>query len=713
MRINNMTTTNIKKRFLFLTGLLKQNNFSADQIKLVKKAFEFANLKHGSQIRKSGEPYMIHPLETAIYLAEWKMDVSTIITGLLHDVLEDTDCTREDMEKRFGKTILEMVETVTKVSKVSQETRSKETYDKENSEYIIRVIMSVSSNLRSVIVKIADRMHNMETINHLKKEKQIRIASETFNIYANIAGRLGLYHQKTRLLDLSFQVLEPEKYESIKNMIDTSLKNCRESLNNVSQQIKDILTSKGIDFTVVERIKGIYSTYKKIEKGIDIKNIHDLFALRIITNREDIECYRILGLIHINFTFLPQTFKDYISSPKLNLYQSLHTTITFRKVLLEIQIRNSAMDKTANFGVAAHWLYKQNEEDIKEVTSELMFDILNNSDKEISKKIKNIQLTKIYDVLLLNNNKWYVVNEGSTVLDLAYRYKPEKIFYLKTVFKEGVPVDLNYNPIKDDVLSFEYNDGHEVLAHHSWEEYVTFEDAKKIFRSLATDNDEPNKLVRELKNALKDKLESAKEIKRRLAFLNFNTLESYLEFYKNFSNKEIVYGFLSKTRKWKKYYLELSKGISKYELLLYNIKDKNIFNCKKAIFTECCTKLPGMDIIGVLNKGVLFIHRFDCERVSDKSKKFILEWDLDKATELTRSYPATLIININSKIFKINPIIHFITSKGFEIDSFDSSLKEDNKVLTFKLQVNKINNLNLLITELTYKFEQISSVKFK
>ncbi|WP_229503135.1 RelA/SpoT family protein [Malacoplasma penetrans] len=708
-----MTTTNIKKRFLFLTGLLKQNNFSADQIKLVKKAFEFANLKHGSQIRKSGEPYMIHPLETAIYLAEWKMDVSTIITGLLHDVLEDTDCTREDMEKRFGKTILEMVETVTKVSKVSQETRSKETYDKENSEYIIRVIMSVSSNLRSVIVKIADRMHNMETINHLKKEKQIRIASETFNIYANIAGRLGLYHQKTRLLDLSFQVLEPEKYESIKNMIDTSLKNCRESLNNVSQQIKDILTSKGIDFTVVERIKGIYSTYKKIEKGIDIKNIHDLFALRIITNREDIECYRILGLIHINFTFLPQTFKDYISSPKLNLYQSLHTTITFRKVLLEIQIRNSAMDKTANFGVAAHWLYKQNEEDIKEVTSELMFDILNNSDKEISKKIKNIQLTKIYDVLLLNNNKWYVVNEGSTVLDLAYRYKPEKIFYLKTVFKEGVPVDLNYNPIKDDVLSFEYNDGHEVLAHHSWEEYVTFEDAKKIFRSLATDNDEPNKLVRELKNALKDKLESAKEIKRRLAFLNFNTLESYLEFYKNFSNKEIVYGFLSKTRKWKKYYLELSKGISKYELLLYNIKDKNIFNCKKAIFTECCTKLPGMDIIGVLNKGVLFIHRFDCERVSDKSKKFILEWDLDKATELTRSYPATLIININSKIFKINPIIHFITSKGFEIDSFDSSLKEDNKVLTFKLQVNKINNLNLLITELTYKFEQISSVKFK
>lgn len=706
-----MTSTNIKKRFLFLTGLLKQNNFTAEQIKLVKKAFEFANLKHGTQLRKSGEPYIIHPLETAIYLAEWKMDVSTIITGLLHDVLEDTDCTKEDIEKRFGKTILEMVQTVTKVSKVSQETRTKETYDKENSEYIIRVIISVSSNLRSVIVKIADRMHNMETINHLKKEKQIRIASETFNIYANIAGRLGLYHQKTKLLDLSFSVLEPEKYESIKNMIDNSLKQNRESLNNISHQLRGILTSRGINFEVVERIKGIYSTYKKIEKGIDIKNIHDLFALRIITNGDEIECYKILGMVHINFTFLPQTFKDYISSPKLNLYQSLHTTITYRKVLLEVQIRNTTMDKTANYGVAAHWLYKQNEEDIKEVTNELMFDIFNGIDKEISKKLKNIQLTKIYDVLLLNNNKWYVVNEGSTALDLAFRYKPKKLVYLKNIFKEGLPIALNYNPIKDDVLTFDYSD--EITANHTWEEYVTFEDAKKIFRSLNTNDNETSILVKELKSAVNNNLESAKEIKRRLTFLNFNTLESYLEFYKNTSNKEIVYGFLSKTRKWKKYYLELLKGISKYELISYNIKDKNIFNCKKAVFTECCTKLPGMQIIGVLNKGILFIHKFDCERVSNKSKKFILEWDDEKVAELIRTYPATLIIYLNSHTFKINPIIHFITSKGFEINSFETIVKDENKSLLFKLQVNKLNNLNLLITELTYKFDQISSVKIK
>ncbi|MDE6893927.1 MAG: HD domain-containing protein, partial [Malacoplasma sp.] len=276
-----MTNPNIKKRLSKLIGILKNSNNSIDDIKLVKKAYEFAELKHGDQQRKSGEPYIIHPLETAIFLAEWKMDIPTIITGLLHDVLEDTDCTDQEMEKRFGKNILDMVQTVTKVSKISEENRSKERYDKENSEYIIRVIMSASSNLRPIIVKIADRMHNMETINHLKKEKQLRIANETFTIYANIAGRLGLYQQKTRLLDLSFSVLEPQKYELTKDLIDKSLKLNRESLNLVVNQINQILTERKYNFKLIERIKGIYSTYKKLEKGLDIKNIHDIFALRI------------------------------------------------------------------------------------------------------------------------------------------------------------------------------------------------------------------------------------------------------------------------------------------------------------------------------------------------------------------------------------------------------------------------------------------------
>lgn len=707
-----MTNPNIKKRLSKLIGILKNSNNSIDEIKLVKKAYEFAELKHGDQQRKSGEPYIIHPLETAIFLAEWKMDIPTIITGLLHDVLEDTNCTEQEMEKRFGKNILEMVQTVTKVSKISEETRSKERYDKENSEYIIRVIMSTSSNLRPVIVKIADRMHNMETINHLKKEKQIRIANETFTIYANIAGRLGLYQQKTKLLDLSFSVLEPEKYETTKNLIDKSLKLNRESLNLVVSEIKEILTKTKHNFKLIERIKGIYSTYKKLEKGLDIKNIHDIFALRIIIDGDEIKCYEVLGLIHINFTFLPSTFKDYISSPKLNLYQSLHTTITYRKVMLEVQIRNTKMDIMANYGVAAHWMYKQNEEEGKsEVKNELMFDIFNMSDKEIGKKIKNIKITKIYDVLLLNNNKWYVVNEGSTVLDLAYRYKPDQIIYLKNVYKEGVRVSLDYQPIKDDILTFEY--GNQVLASSSWEKFTTLEEAKKIFKLLNNDYEETSELFKELKNVLGDNLENAKEIKKRIGYLNFNSLESYLNFYKNSQNKENIYGFLSKTKKWKKFYAILLKSRQKSELIANNIKDKNIANYKKSIFTDCCTKLPGMQIIGVLNKGILFIHRFDCERVSDKSKKYILEWDWEKINELEKTYLATLIITINSQNLKINPIVHFITSKGFELYGMDTNLKDEDKIITIRIQMRNFDNLKWLINELTYKFEEITNIKIK
>ena len=708
-----MTNPNIEKRLLLLTGLLKNNKFSTEQIKLVKKAYEFAKLKHGDQVRKSGEPYIIHPLETAIFLAEWKMDIPTIITGLLHDVLEDTDCTKEDMEKKFGKNIVEMVETVTKVSKISEENRNKETYDKENSEYIIRVIMSISSNLRPIIVKVADRMHNMETINHLKKEKQIRIANETFSIYANIAGRLGLYQQKTRLLDLSFSILDPEKYESTKEMIDKLLKQNRETLNILSGDIKKILSDKKINFEIIERIKGIYSTYKKLEKGIDINNIHDIFAVRIITDGDEIKCYEILGLIHINFIFLPNTFKDYISSPKLNLYQSIHTTITYRKAMLEVQIRNRKMDTIANFGVAAHWLYKMNDDqNTSEITNELMFDIFNTSDKEIGKKLKNIKLTKIYDVLLLNNNKWYVVNEGSTVLDLAFRYKPESLVHLKAVYKEGVPVSFDYNPIKDDVLTFEYN-MNKITANPGWEEFATFEDAKKIFRGLDFSLQETSKMVKELKDELKDSLESAKEIKRRLNFLNFDTLESYLEFYKNFNNKKDVYGFLSKTRKWKKHYLELLKSRQKSALISYNIKDKNLSTYKKAIITECCTKLPGMQIVGILNKGYLFVHKFDCDKIPIKVKKYILEWDDDKIREFSTNYPASFYVNLSSHKIKINPIIRFITSKGFELLNMQSSNMDGNKTIMFQVLTNKLSNLKWLINELQYKFEGIESIKIK
>lgn len=708
-----MTNPNVTKRLSFLTGLLKTNNFSIDDIKKIKKAFDFANLKHGTQLRKSGEPYIIHPLETAIFLAEWKMDTDTIITGLLHDVLEDTECSKKEIQDKFGNTVGELVEAVTKVSKLSEQNRAKQTYDAENSQYVIKVIMSISNDVRAVMVKIADRMHNMQTINHLRREKQLRIANETFNIYANIAGRLGLYHQKTKLLDLCFSIQEPEKYNDIKSQIDKLLDDNRDSLNQIKSQIESLLKKNDIKFEIFERVKGIYSTYKKIEKGIHLSNIHDIFAIRIVGDYSELKCYEILGLIHINFTFLPQTFKDYISSPKLNLYQSLHTTITYRRIMLEVQIRNNDMDMTANYGVAAHWLYK--ESDTSEVTNNLMYDIFDVKEMEVSKKIKNIQKTRIYDVLLMNNNKWYVVVENSTVLDLAFRYDPKKILYLKNVFREGVPIPLSYSPIKDDVITLEYSD--RILATKEWENYTTLEETKKIFANLDPKVSKNAELLVKMKEEINENIESPREIKKRLKFLNFDSLDEYLNFYTkdNLVDKDIVYEYLSKNKKWKKHYIELLTIKEKSNLYKYNLKDIKGINYKKAIFTDCCSKIPGMNVVGVITKGNLMIHKFDCEKIKDNSKKYVIEWDMEKVKEFNRTYSVKLEITFLKIKSKINPIIHLITSKGIEIEylkTFDIPSKKE-KVADFHLLVNDLTTLNRIISDLKFKFDEITSIKIK
>lgn len=710
--VNSMLNPNVEKRLLFLTSSLKAMNFSSENIKKIKSAFNFALLKHGNQLRKSGEPYIIHPLETAIFLVKWKMDTPTVIGGLLHDVLEDTSCTKEEIEKKFGKVVADIVEAVTKVSKISEENRAKQTYDEENSQYIMKVLMSTSKDLRAIMIKIADRMHNMETINHLKREKQLRIAKETFNIYANIAGRLGLYSQKTKLLDLSFSIIEPEKYQEIKTEINKLQEEHQDTLNTIKNKIQEILEKNKINFKIQDRIKGIYSTYKKIEKGILIKDIHDIFAIRVVGDYNELDCYKILGLIHINFTFLPQTFKDYISSPKLNLYQSLHTTITHKKMLLEVQIRNNNMDTVANFGVAAHWLYK--EESVQKVTNELMYDIFNVNEMEVSQKIKNIQKTRIFDVLLMNNNKWYVITENSTVLDLAYRYNADKIFYLKNVFKEGILVPLAYTPIKDDVITFEYSD--EIMASKEWQNYATIEEAKKLFATLDSSSNKNIEVIKQLKDVLQEDLESAKEIKKRLRFLNFDSLENYLEFYTkdNLVDKKIMLGFLSKTKKWKKYYNELLWIKEKSNLVRYNLKNIVGVNYKRAIFTDCCSKIPGMQIIGTLVKNNLLIHKFDCDKIQPNAKKYVIEWDEEKLKEFNRAYYAKIVLAYESVKLKINPIIHLITSKGIEIVGLNSNeIDKDEKIVTFELAVNDLMTVNRIINDLRFKFEEIKSIKIK
>lgn len=701
--------TNLNKRYAVLSNTLTKMKFSNDEKKKIKKAYEFALRKHGTQLRKSGEPYIIHPLETAINLVEWKMDAPTIITGLLHDVLEDTETTEEEITKKFGADITEMVKSVTKVSKLSEENRSRENYENTNNEYLIKVIMSVSKDLRPVMVKLADRLHNMQTIHHLKKEKQKRIANETFHIYANVAGRLGMYQQKSILLDLSFAVLDSENYDNTKKEIDNFIESNKEQIISFKLEFENILKKNNIDAFIVERIKGVYSTYKKIQKGLTMSNIHDIYAIRIIGNYDSIKCYQILGFAHINFTFLPQTFKDYISSPKLNLYQSLHTTIAYKKMLIEIQIRNFVMDNVANYGVAAHWIYKDNEGSDELVTDSLLKDVIDENEI-IAQRIKNISRIKIFDVLLLNNNKWYVVTENSTVLDLAYRYNKEKIGFVKNILKDNVRVPLTYNPIKNDIFSIEYSDKLEV--NNEWCNYVTTNDAKNHINEIANSEaiTKETEIISKIREHLQNDIESASEIKKRIKFLNFNYLTEYLDFYNKNANidLETLYGFFSKKQKWKKCYTKLSDAKEKTSLSAFNIIDKNMIHYKKIKFPDCCSKVPGLQIIGCLDKSVLYIHKFNCPNVEKYSKRYVLDWDLDKLKEFSRMYYCTLSVTYDSTFIKINSIIHLITSMGIEITYLQTvKLNNHSKITTFKLKINSFNVIKKLVNDMYFKYENI------
>ena len=324
----------------------------------IKKAYDFVVEKHKTQFRKSGEPYVQHLIETAYTVAKLQGGPSTIIAGFLHDVVEDTDVTTEEVEALFGSDVSHLVEAVTKIQRMQLNRIDEEEFEAEGHR---KIFIAMAKDIRVIIVKLADRLHNMRTLEWLKPNRQIAISRETLEVYAPVAHRLGLNKIKSELEDLSLKYLEPEKYNQVLNLLNENTKNRSESLVRLKKKLADLLYEHNIPFIQIEsRVKSIYSIYKKMFiKGRDFNEIYDIMALRVITKTE-LNCYEILGLVHSVYKPLPGRFKDYIAMPKPNLYQSLHTTIISGDgQFFEIQIRTEEMDEIAEEGIAAHWRYKE------------------------------------------------------------------------------------------------------------------------------------------------------------------------------------------------------------------------------------------------------------------------------------------------------------------------------------------------------------------
>ena len=340
-------------KFRDLMKMMRENR-PTDDLEIVRKAYEFSQRHHAGQTRASGKPYLVHPLEVALVLAEMKMDPVAVAAGLLHDSVEDTSVTIVDIRKEFGEQVAHIVEGVTKISKIDFATR-----EEQQAENLRKMMLAMVDDIRVVLIKLADRLHNMRTLEHLPPERQQKIAQETLEIYAPIAHRLGMGKIRGELEDLGFRFLDPIAYEQVREAVESRRKQGEQFLARVEDVLQDKLKEAGITATVESRIKRLYSIHKKLlRQRISVDQVYDLCAMRVITKSVQ-DCYAVLGIVHNVWRPVPGRIKDFIAMPRPNFYQSLHTSvITGDGAPFEIQIRTEEMHKLAEEGIAAHWKYK-------------------------------------------------------------------------------------------------------------------------------------------------------------------------------------------------------------------------------------------------------------------------------------------------------------------------------------------------------------------
>lgn len=693
-----------------IVSKMKKANYTKKEINLVKDAMNFAIKHHDGQLRKSGEPFVTHPLQVALILIDWNMDYATICAGILHDVLEDTYASEEDLKKKFNDDIFYLVKSVTKISKYSNKNRSENVYGTNKQNYLIQVFLNISKDLRVLFVKIADRYHNMKTIFYLKKEKQKRIALETKEIYANLAGRLGMYKIKVEMLDICMKILDSSTYEKIKKMIEVKVKKYNDTFDEVIKRIETSLNDHNIKFTTSSRIKSVYSTY---HKALIEDEISDLFAMRIIVD-SPLDCYVVLGIIHTMFYNLKNSFKDFISTPKANLYQSLHTAIFYKGLNVEIQIRTQEMDRVANFGIASHWRYKE-QDDINPFSDEMNTLALKIEDatsdvEERLNTIKRIAKQKYINIYNQNLEKWENINENMNVFEFAALTDIKKLPYLKEIHVNNSKVSMFTTPDSGDVIKIIYDN--KKTINKSW---LSWTKDQSIINWL---NDEINNISLNIQSSVSSFIESVnkkwnldydKEKMEEFISKTFNisSIKEFLEDMKiiklnknellsifcpdnNVSN-EVIDKVKSKSWKWV------------WENSL--IKTKEQYYVNNIIITKCCSKIPPLNAIGVLNGDILEVHKYDCKNVNKNDKIVVLSWDKEKLKKSDRNFRANLVLTGDFSNNTSISIVSAIQKYKNTISSYIITKEKEKKtfICNLVLYVKNYSNIEKLMNELINK----------
>ena len=695
---------------------------------MVLKAYEYAKAAHANQKRASGEPYFIHPCAVADILMELGLDGATIAAALLHDVIEDTESTAEDIKREFGDEVLDLVSGVTKLEKIVF--KSQEDAEAENFR---KIFVAMAKDMRVIIIKLADRLHNMRSLNFLSHERQQRMAGETLDIYAPLAGRLGISQIKCELEDLCLKYLDPESYEYLLYNIREKLSERKEFVNGITAEIKELMSADGVQGEVFGRPKHFYSIYKKMKnKGKTLDQIYDLTAVRVIV-KDISQCYTVLGRIHEKWKPIPGRIKDYIATPKPNKYQSLHTTVMTRYGQpFEIQIRTEEMHRIAEFGIAAHWKYKEGKTGEENNNFENRLTWLREvmewqGDLKDSKEFVNALKTELYSHELLvftPRGKVISLPPGATPVDFAYAIHSEvgnrctgarvnsKIVPLTTELEVGDVVEIITSPNSKG-------------PSRDWLKFIKSSSAKaKIRQFYKNELKEENIRIGQIK--LEDEAkkkgftlstllteESFKRISERFSFNEQDEMFAAVG-YGSISVNQILFKLIDFYRK------ETPMAFEIHSTGGHHTPGGVLVNGQSGMlvrFAGCCSPVPGDHIIGYTSRGRgVVIHRSDCPNVKGVEGNRLLPAEWQIAAGAKQRYNANITVRATDQGAALSVLSSVVAELKLSITAVNGRIdKNRDAILEASISLTDISEIDLLIKKMQadrriYEVHRITSL---
>lgn len=684
-----------------------------EQFETIKKAYEYAYNEHKGMKRLTGDDFITHPLEVTKILMDLNVDDTTIIASLLHEVINNGNKTYEDLVNDFGEDIAKIVLSVSKINKL-------ELPDNNESSviYLRKILVGLAQDVRVMYIKLADRLHNMRTNWAINPSKQKQKAEETMSVLVPIAHRLGINSIKSELENLSLYYLKPDVYNDILEKLNETVDELNDCLEEMKESIIDILTEAGIKFEIKGRVKSVYSIYNKLSNGKEWNKIYDILALRIFVEEES-DCYQVIGLIHSRFRPMPKRFKDYIASPKENMYQSLHTTVFgVEGHVFEIQVRTYEMDEIAEKGIASHWSYKEKGtkkiQNVMEQKLEMFRNVIESSNNDTDADFENAVNADIFsDLIYTYTPKGDVVELpiGSTPVDFAYRIHSRVGDTTVGAIVNDQIVPLSYELKNDDVVNIKTNNNS--TPNKDWLSFVKTNQARNKIKAFFSKQDKEEYILKG-KNILETELR-----KRKMAFNEVLTPEVIDKLIKDLKVKDLdeIYLSIGSLRFTAGYIINLTKEDRhevddalferKLSIPKINYKSDILVEGNSNIMVniaKCCMPIKGDEIVGFITKGQgISVHKKGCANVPNNSERVVdVSWNMDASNYYFTNiyvYVASgfdLLVNIITEVGKLGCIVKSCNTKEFDnktMYELNIRIKDKEELDNVMKSIRKIHNV--------------------